>query len=203
MGRSERLASMYVISDLSFYAVAHPNFKMAWNTMEHLTSGRVKVGIENLSKTNSNDSRGSYDHKTNTMYFNIGNPNLLKDSQGLMRTAAHEINHALNSRGNNNRVETFLEEYRAFYVQGGATGEYPPSSLKMKQHVTTLLNHHLYNFSLEKSKDAGFRKVVDTILLKLDNGEVMNPEELRQKLLSLPGREKSAYLNIKPNMDNH
>lgn len=202
MSSSERICSLSIIKDMSFYVAEHP-YDMAKNTLFQLAMGKVKVGIRNLSNTESNNTLGSYNTKTNTIYFNVGNQTLLKNPQQLMKAAAHEINHALNGDKAADRVEKFLDEYRAYYVEGAAIGQYPPGFATMKERLNTLLLKKPYEFHKEYGTDTGFQKVINSVIADYDKGKITTPEELRQRLRALPGKEKSIYLNTKPNLDNH
>lgn len=203
MQSSERICTLNIIKDMSFYVTQYPQHEMAYNTLAQLVTGNIKMGVRNLSNTESNNILGSYNPKTNTIYFNVGNQTLFKNPQELMRTAAHEINHALNGDKAANRVEKFLDEYRAYYVEGAAIGQFPPSFATMKEKLNTLLLRKPYEFHKEYATDTGFEKVIKSVIADYDKGKITTPEEMRQRLRALSGREKSIYLNTKPNLDNH
>lgn len=110
-------------------------------------------------------------------------------------TFVGEVNHALHERPNINwggTIAVFANEYRSAYTEMLFRTNDNPEPEHMQQFMAGLLNTkpssvyaHIRN---TYDSDGEFTKLVDWINTKLEDKEVVKPEELRQVLLGMVGK---------------
>lgn len=193
--------------NISIYATENPTITSVRNTLDKITSGKVKVELYSEAK----DSEGSIGYgyaDGDTIHLNT-HPDA-GDSAEIIDTTVHEVNHILNGHTEAGTPDRFLDEYNAWVI-GTETRGTPVDAAKSKEILENLVYspggsydpnggythlHELYN------KDEKFRKVIDEVYAGLNQTPpvVTTPEQMRQKLVDA-GFE-SDYLNRTVNSDN-
>lgn len=139
---------------------------------------------------------------------------LVEDQDESMVQLVAEVNQALHERPGvewGGTIAMFASDYRAAYAEEFFRTGATPSVGHMRQVMQTLLNSRPSNIYAQLSytydTDLEFRRLVDEIYSRLDEDQVVEPEELRQMLLAIIGKSP----NILPNeqyeqpwiLDNH
>lgn len=196
----DKKALLTRIGDVSIYSAAHPDRTIVRNSLDQLTSGRIKVELYE-KKPDSTIEYGYADG--NTIHLNkltIGN------TDKLVETLSHEVNHIVNGSSEYNQPERFVDEYRAFITGFESLTGKELSAQKLKDildnlgHSSDSAYPNLRKLYLENDK---FRKVIDEVYAGLDKNPPVktSAEELRQKLLD--AGFDSDYLRNPGNTDNH
>jgi hypothetical protein len=172
---------------------------VAKNTLDRLVDGRTGLKVVDDSNASAAAAR------RNTIDFNVAKLDGI-DPANLMALAIHEVNHTLHGESRRGTAERFLDEYRAYYLQYKELGGGKPDPVAMQNVFNSLIASggdydHLGDLYVN---DAKFAAVADEIDrgLQAKPPKVMTPEELRAKLLAIPGNEKSVYLNTASRMEN-
>jgi len=199
--------ALRVIGDLSSNSAKHPTFKTSRNTLDQFLNENIGMKFENFDPKVK--AAAVADGKT--IRFNVaGHGAVLLDSDQVVTTSAHEVNHIVNGQTPPGSSERFLDEYRAYYISDSALGKNPPTVDRMKRALKSLTTEGEpddgYNHVRKYYKDnPEFKKVVDKLITDINSNppKFTDPEALRLLLRALPGNDKSTYLNTPGNMDNH
>lgn len=191
--------ALRIIGTISIQVESGPASNAAKNTLDRLVDGRT--GMKVVDDANATAAAA----RLNTIDFNVAKlPGI--DPANLIALAIHEVNHTLHGDSKPGTAERFLDEYRAYYLQYKELGGGKPDPAAMQDVFNSLIasggNYdHLGDLYVN---DAKFAAVADQIDrgLQAKPPKVMTPEDLRAKLLALPGNEKSVYLNTASRMEN-
>jgi hypothetical protein len=175
-----------VASLLHQYADNPKQLAMLYNSLQRLFNNDIKFnGFMNDSKYVSNNQSGGVSI----------NSKWVENEKEAAATFVREVNHALHERPNitwGGTIAFFANEYRAAYTEALFRTNATPEPEHMRQIITVLLSDqpssvyaHLRN---TLDTDPVFSNLVSWINEKLDNDEVIKPEELRQTLLSMVGK---------------
>lgn len=171
----------------------------AKNTLDRLVDGRTAMKVIDVPGAPAAEGR------TSTIHFNVARLEGI-DAAQLMALAIHEVNHTLHGPSRAGTAERFLDEYRAYYLQYRELGGGKPDPAAMQDVFNSLIAEggdydHLGRLYVS---DARFAAVADEIDrgLQAKPPKVMTPEDLRTRLLALPGNETSAYLKTASRMEN-
>lgn len=196
-----------VIGDLSAHSAKHPTFKTAKNTLDQFLNEKIDMKFVNFDPK----SKVAALADGKTIQFNVaGHGALLLNTDQVITTSAHEVNHIVNGKTPPGTPERFLDEYRAYYMSDSALGQNLPNTDRMKRALNSLSTKGEpgdgYDHVRKYYKDnPEFKKVVDQLIVDVNKTppQFTDPEKLRLLLRALPGNDKSAYLNTAGNMDNH
>ena len=192
-----------MISQISIYTQQHPTYTITRNTLNLLTSGKVELVVLHDGKD------GAYGYAPRDkaqILMNVDHPDVPENLAETIKT--HEVNHIQNRGKDDEAVEGFLNEYRAWYVERNSVGEDPPITAHLKEVLDNLARSAPdgsgYDYSRQLYKDnKDFRTLIDKLYKDLDSGTVTTPEQMRALLLKLPGNDKMDYLLQASNLDNH
>lgn len=216
--RAQKQQGQQIIGLLSADSTLNPSHNpIARNTLEHLVTGSVELGLptraqlkrDGFTEEDLNTLYGFADE--NRMNFNIYRPGILNDREAIVTTAAHEINHVINDRGNYTEPvspERALDEYRAWYVETSAYGVSPPPLEYMKGVWENLFGEKAGYENLRELyvRDPHFKEVADQVKADLERGLLTDPEAFRLALAKLIGKDpfiqNSNYLIMPGNLDN-
>jgi hypothetical protein len=201
----DKADALDMLSKISIYTQQHPSYTITRNTLNLLTSGKVELIV--LHDGNS----GTYGYAPRDkaqILMNVDHPDVPENLGETIKTLAHEVNHIQNRGNDDQPVEGFLNEYRAWYVERNAVGEYPPIAPHLKEVLDNLARSAPdgsgYDYSRQLYHDnKDFRTLIDKLYKDLDSGKITSPEQMRALLLKLPGNDKMDYLLQKSNLDNH
>ncbi|MBI4853840.1 MAG: hypothetical protein HY819_18755 [Acidobacteria bacterium] len=175
-----------VASLLHQYADNPKQLAMLYNSLQRLFNNDIKFnGFINDSKYASNNQGGGVSV----------NSKWVENEREAATAFVTEVNHALYERPNiswGGTIAFFANEYRAAYTEVLFRTNAEPEPEHMRQFINGLLNTqpssvyaHLRN---TMDRDPVFSNLVNWISEKLDNDEVIKPEELRQTLLGMVGK---------------
>jgi hypothetical protein len=175
-----------VASLLHQFADNPKQLMMLYNSLQRMFNNDIKFdGFLNDSKYISNNQGGGVSI----------NSKWVENEREAAAVFVTEVNHALHERPNMNwggTIAFFANQYRSAYTEALFRTNAQPEPEQMRQFITGLLSPqpssvyvHLYN---TYQTDPVFTNLVKWIEDKLNDDEVVKPEELRQTLLGMVGK---------------
>lgn len=175
-----------VASLLHQFADNPKQLMMLYNSLQRMFNNDIKFdGFLNDSKYISNNQGGGVSI----------NSKWVENEREAAAVFVTEVNHALHERPNMNwggTIAFFANQYRSAYTETLFRTNAQPEPEQMRQFITGLLSPqpssvyaHLYN---TYQSDPVFTNLVKWIEDKLNDDEVVKPEELRQTLLGMVGK---------------
>jgi len=175
-----------VASLLHQFADNPKQLMMLYNSLQRMFNNDIKFdGFLNDSKYISNNQGGGVSI----------NSKWVENEREAAAVFVTEVNHALHERPNMNwggTIAFFANQYRSAYTETLFRTNAQPEPEQMRQFITGLLSPqpssvyaHLYN---TYQTDPVFTNLVKWIEDKLNDDEVVKPEELRQTLLGMVGK---------------
>lgn len=191
--------ALRIVGKMAIQVESGPTSAAAKNTLDRLVDGRT--GMKVIDDADASPAAA----RLNTIDFNVAKLTGI-DGANLVALAIHEVSHTLHGDSRPGTAERFLDEYRAYYLQYKELGGGKPDPVAMQKVFNDLVSAdgpyaHLGRLYVT---DERFGAVADEIDrgLQAKPPKVMTPEELRGKLLAIPGNERSGYLNTASRMEN-